>query len=371
LRVLSRILIVSLMLLISLNSFGADNDSLSSRMALRVNMHHGFLIAHRPSMITMQQKHANAIEANIIMRTDGRHNWERLYAYPEIGVSVSVWDLGNESRLGKGFTAVPYIDFPLVYGNKTSFDLKFGWGLGYIEKRFDPDDNYKNIAIGSHINCVILIQPQFKYDLTHNVSLGAGLSLTHFSNGSYITPNLGINMASVVGSVSVGFGKKFSYNKSPLREFQKSRRISFYAAGSVKQVYPVGGPDYFAGILSGNWSKQFSRKSAYGIGIDLFYDESIYKKLEERNLTLDNSFQKFRAGLHGSYELTISDLSFTLNMGTYLYTKLKNDGKIYHRIGLRYRLNNNIFMCLNLKTHWGKADFMELGFGYLLEKIYK
>ncbi|HMT30960.1 MAG TPA: hypothetical protein PKD91_16935, partial [Bacteroidia bacterium] len=78
---------------------------------------------------------------------------------------------------------------------------------------------------------------------------------------------------------------------------------------------------------------------------------SIYQKLDEREMELNNSFQALKYGVHGSYELVITDFSFMISMGAYLYTKLENDGYIYHRIALRYQFTEKMFACINLKAH--------------------
>lgn len=345
----------------------AGQDTTSHKLALSLSYHYGFLIAHRPMVVPLQKDKLNAVQGDIILRTDGSKEWHRAYGFPEIGVSLSYWDIGNKEQLGYGLSAMPYIAFPLSKGDRHNFDLKFGWGIGYIEKKFDADDNHKNIAIGSHLNCALTLQPRYQIKLTDRLKFGAGISITHFSNGSVSTPNLGINLASVTGGITYNTGKiqKLKFEKKP--PFTKSTRITIFGAGSVKQVYPAEGKTYYACTLSGNITRQKTRKSGIGAGADIFYDNSIYKKLDERDLTLNNSFEAFRVGLHGSYELVISDLSLMLSMGGYLYSKLQNDGSIYHRIAIRYQITEKIFACMNLKSHWGKADYIEWGIGYRLD----
>ena len=55
------------------------------------------------------------------------------------------------------------------------------------------------------------------------------------------------------------------------------------------------------------------------------------------------------------------------NMGHYLYNGWKDDGNIYHRICLNYYFEK-LFICLNLKTHYARADMVELGVGYRIKK---
>ncbi|MBL0341914.1 MAG: acyloxyacyl hydrolase [Bacteroidetes bacterium] len=335
-----------------------------TKFAISLTAHRGFLIAHRPLIAPLQKDNVHGLEGNIKLRTDGSQNWQKIYGYPEMGLSFAIWDLGNKEKLGIGFTVVPYLDFPLSKGNKHAFDLKFGWGIGYVEKTFDASENYKNVAIGSHLNCALMLQPQYKLKISEKLKFGAGLSLTHFSNGSITTPNLGINLSSITASIIYNLGEKVHIKDPQLPTFIKSTRVTIFGSGSVKQVYPAQGKNFFACTLSGNITRQKTRKSGIGGGADIFYDQSIHQKLEERDLKLNNSLETLKAGIHGSYELVISDVSLMLSMGGYLYTKLKNDGYFYHRIAVRYRINKKMFVCMNLKSHWGKADYIEWGIGF-------
>lgn len=332
-----------------------------------MSYHYGFLIAHRPMVVPLQNDKMHAYEGNIILRTDGSKEWHRAYGLPEIGLSVAYWDIGNSAQLGFGLSAIPFIDFPISKGKHHSFDLKFGWGIGYLEKKFDSDDNYKNVAIGSHVNCALTLQPRIKFQLSEHLQLAAGIAMSHYSNGSISTPNLGINLASATGGIIYSTGKlqKLHYEKrSPI---VKRTRLTVFASGSVKQIYPAEGKTYFASTLSGNVTRQKTRKSGIGAGADIFYDNSIYKKLEEQNIYSNNIVDAMKIGLHGSYELVISDLSLMLCMGGYLYSKIDDDETFYHRIAIRYQFTQKMFACINLKSHWGKADYIEWGIGYRLD----
>ena len=91
--------------------------------------------------------------------------------------------------------------------------------------------------------------------------------------------------------------------------------------------------------------------------------------MEEQNIESSGSLETIRAGLHGSYDLVISDLSIIINMGAYIYSRYPDDETVYQRIGLRYRVNKKLFVLMHLKSHWGKADFIEWGVGYRIDKL--
>lgn len=348
-------------------AFAIAQDTLPHRFAITAGYQYGFLIAHRPMVVPLQQNKVNGFELSLVFRSNGSKDWHHIYAFPQAGLSISLWDIGNPEQIGKVTTLIPYLDFPLAKGKKTSFDLKFGWGIGYVQKKFDADDNYKNVAIGSRLNFALILQPAIKIHLNDRLTLSSGLSMTHYSNGSIETPNLGMNIASLSAGITWNIGKPMVVQQKSIAEFRKSNHYSIFVAGSTKQIYPADGINYFVSSLSANRSWKISRKSAFGTGADIFYDHSTFQKAENQDITLTSDLQAFKAGIHGSYELGIDDLSFIVNLGVYVYSKL-DDGTFYQRVGMRYNLSEKLFACIHLKAHWGKADFAEFGLGYKFGK---
>jgi hypothetical protein len=51
-------------------------------------------------------------------------------------------------------------------------------------------------------------------------------------------------------------------------------------------------------------------------------------------------------------------------MGVYLKDNFHTDDTIYTRIGCRYQFKNGLTSSFNLKTHFGRADYLEFGLGY-------
>lgn len=338
-------------------------DSTKSDFAVSANYHYGFIIAHRDLIVPFQKDHVNGFEFSISKPTNGKKVWQQVYNYPSIGLKYLYFDLGNEEQLGYGQAVVPYFDFRLFNTENSEFRLIYGWGMGYIEKPFNLETNYKNLAIGSHLNAAIHLAADLKVKLFRQTILTGGLNLTHFSNGTIVTPNLGINVATVKAGITYYIGKGKPFKRDSLPPFVKQYRNTIYLAGGVKQIYPVEGPEFNVFALSAARLKQFTRKSALGLALDLHYDNSLVHRTESDSVDAGAFKNGVRAGLSVSYELIFSDFSLTLQMGGYFYNQLKSDGNIYQRLGLRYQFYKNYFACFHLKSHWAKADFFEWGLG--------
>jgi hypothetical protein len=362
--------IVFLCLAIGLLSVQAQENT-SESWSVAGNYHRGFLIAHRPMVVSLQKNHLNGLEFSILKTTSGAKAWQSQYNNPEIGVSLSGWNSGNKEQLGNAYAMIPYINFPLIKNNNHQFAIKFGWGIGYVEKIFDAEDNYKNIVIGSHLNCALQFQPNYSLNIGEKITATGGLNVTHFSNGSSSTPNLGINFASVTAGVRYRFAKTAIASTAPTPEFTRSSRITTFAAASFKETYPAEGNKYAAFTLSGSRFHQTSSKIGLGYGIDLFYDGSAVKKQEQKGGEASDDLDYFKSGIHAGCELAIADITILLNMGGYLFNRVTGDGTFYHRFGIRYQAGNNIFVCMNLKSHWAKADFIEWGIGYRINRTTK
>jgi len=341
-------------------------DSSTGTFAFSANYSYGFIIAHRQTIVPLQKDHVKGLEISISKPTTGKKTWQRAYNFPSVGLKYFYFDLGNPEQLGFAQALVPYFDFRFGKNKNLQFNFQYGWGVGYIEKKFDVKTNYKNIAIGSHWNSTISFSMDAKVKVLRQTFLNTGISLTHFSNGSAVVPNLGINIAAVKAGVIQYFGTGKPLNRDSLPAFHPGYRNSLYIAGGFKQTYPVEGPGYYVMIFSASRLRQFTRKSAIGLALDVHYDKSIIARLENDSVNTDGFIDGTRAGVSATYELIFTDLSMLVQMGGYFYNSYKSDGNMYHRLGWRYCFYKNYFACFNLKSHWAKADFFEWGVGVKL-----
>ena len=357
------------LLLLLLPSFGiaSDLDSTNGSWNIQLRIDYGFIIAHRPQLEPLQEKHIKGFEITLARVSDGNHDWQNIFNYPDFGITIACFDLGSPTHLGNGIAAYPFVDFPLGNKSKKGLHFRYGMGLGYIEKKFNSYDNFKNAAIGSHLNGVIHFDLHIEKKLSHRFGLEVGAGITHFSNGSFSIPNLGINIATINLAIHHSFGKNSAVLRRQIPPVNKKPEIHIFAGGFLKKIIPPLGKTFFAFTLSAMRFKPINLKSAWGLGSDIFFDNSISERINSKEGKEATNINNFRAGIHGAYHLTVGKMGIMFNMGFYLYNALKNDGNIYHRICLRYYLKKT-FICLNLKTHFARADFIELGYGFRLIK---
>lgn len=350
-----------LLLTIPLGAF-AQPDSTAGSYFIDARLHGGFLIAHRPSLVPLQQNHLLGFDVSAGIFTNGSQAWHKFYNYPSLGLKYIFLQTGNADMLGNAHALVPFFDVNFTKRHKTKFGLQFGWGVGYVTKKYTQYDNYKNAAIGSGFNSTPCINFFVRKRIADKNYLSAGIGVTHFSNGSVVTPNLGINLATanICYRFSGGDKKPIERNveESGSKKWEKSVALVF----GVKQNYPAIGPDFFITQLSLLAMRQFKPVSAYGLGVDLLHDPSITQRLDNRGAITDD-FTPFRPGVNASYSFKMGNLTMLVQQGFYVYSQLTDDGILYQRLGLRYHVKKRYFAAFNLKTHFAKADFFEWGGG--------
>ena len=343
--------------------FAQQNDSTPGSFGISAQMHYGFIMIHRPSMIGLVTGHTIGAEVDVTTVASGRTNFERAYKYPEVGLAYCFFDLGNADVLGNAQALYPFVNFPLARNKILTLGLRVGAGIGYVQRPFDNHDNFKNNAIGSHINGVMSLRLNVDFKLSTKSKLSFALGLTHWSNGSAAVPNLGINVTTVSLGYTHYFGKETKYNREQLPAFNPHWKNSFFIAAFHKQIVPSGGKNYLVGTIYGDRSYQFNRKSSLGFGVDVFYNQAVIESLNRQQLN-PKPIDAWRAGVHASYMLSLGELDITIENGLYVIGKLDGDQNIYTRLGVRQKLSKHIFACINLKTHYAKADFFEFGLGY-------
>ena len=342
-----------------------------------VKLQYGFLASHHLEL-DIFQSHFPAFEFSIARATWGKSQWEALYAYPDIGISVWYSPLGGFPELGSALACYPFVNFPLFRWQSQSLNFRLGIGVGYLTNHFDRLENYRNFAIGSSLNFAGSLYMEYRREVSKWITLSAGAGLTHFSNGATKTPNYGLNIITATLGMSVHLSRPNPrLNKKILPElyifeFDGKRRLDLDAGLAVgyKDMSQQYGNSFLVYIFYANLFKQISWKSKFGIGVDLTYDLSDGFILDWNGKEYKGTYQLLKPGLSGAYQLLIGDLSFVFNLGVYLAGAEMSEGLVYQRLTMRYLITDGLFASLVLNSNWGRAEYVALGLGYSMDFIY-
>lgn len=323
---------------------------------------------HHKSISYLINDQISAIELNMGYIPSNEKNWAKLYKQPEIGLGLYHGSLGNDKVLGNVTAIFPYINFPLSRGNKWEVNTQLGIGLGYTKKHFDPVENYTNLALGTKYNAFFKLMANGAYAFCSNWNVNAGVGFNHLSNGSFSSPNKGLNL--LTGSLGLTYfwnGKSRKSFTSVPREEKLSNEFLLIWGNGIKQTSEKDHHKYYTSSLTGNYSIGINSKQKIGFGIDLFYNKAANRG--KWDFEPETSFKnRFSQAIFISHDLVLEKFSIIANIGAYTYYRTEPEKPVYTRLGIRYRLNTHLITSLSLKAHMGKADYIEWGIGYRIKK---
>lgn len=325
---------------------------------------YGFLLPHRPSLSYLNNRHINEITFEVSKQLSDTNKWHKLYRFPNFGAGLYFAELPSKFYTGNAIAGYVFFDIPIKWKKKHSFNYSIATGTAYLTKHFNKSDNYYNIAIGSSINAFINFGIHY-CQYFNKLQINTGITFTHYSNGAWKKPNLGINIPSL--KISVGYWskppnpyfQKYQYKSNMQNTYEYDIMFSF----GFRQNFPADPNTYLVNNLAFTYERQISFKRKLGIGIDLFYDPSI----SIRTQTIPNFneyYPYFRTGIRLSHDLIFNNLSITMQAGCYLYDPLLPDGLIYSKIGIRYNINSWLRANILLKSHFARADIIEFGLSF-------
>lgn len=358
------LLILSILLL---TIFTGHSQSAKRPVVIETNIHTGLVFPLYEALSYLIEDDVYAIDISVNFPTYGKEYWEKLYNYPRPGAGYSFWTLGNNDVFGKAHALYGFMNMPITrISDKFSLNYQISTGIAYITRKFDIPENHINRAVSTHLNIFFrfAVDARVKYNPRSEFVIEAGGS--HFSNGKIKSPNYGLN----AGTISLGFnlliGNHAEIKKEPVIPESHKRYIHSvnYSAG-IKVYDNLFDNKYFTSSISYNLEKVFNHKRRIGAGADLFYDGSINEALAvEEGKTDDNLKNLFRAGLHLSYATRYKNLITGFQAGHYIYSKYTVLTNIYFRLSAQYMFSDHLSGGVVLRSHFGKADCIELGAAY-------
>jgi hypothetical protein len=319
-------------------------------------------------------------------QTSGEKLWHKLYGNPGWGVGIYHAEFGRPEDLGMPWALFGYYEGPFKRWKRASIHYHYRMGLSLGWKPFDPVDNPFQISLGSSRAVYANLRIFFRYHISNSFDLEAGVAFSHFSNGSTVKPNKGINMIAPAVGVHYTFdGKEDTESPVIIPEYEDNwewyaafnfgqKQVVFDTTNALKEIdRRYIGVNYNIFGISSAIYRQFSHKSKFGAGIDFLYDESINANIDTENDYVVQSSSNFAdrvaIGIYPAYELAVNKLSFLVQGGIYVVRK-KRPHQIpafYQRLGMKYHVLRNVFIGINIKAYNMKvADFIEWNAGYRL-----
>jgi hypothetical protein len=356
--------ITTLLMLIPI--LGISQQKFSDNLKVSANIQAGFSLPEYTFISYFTDDYISSVEVNVMKETSGNTMWEKLYKYPEVGLSFYASNLGNDSLFGRAYALNYFFKLNLIRRDRFSFFNRTGIGVAYLTKRFDLANNSSNVAIGSHLNVHFTLKWGVNYHLGDKWILNGGISLDHFSNGNSRDPNRGLNNLTGYVGASYYLGQR-TPKKQPLADsLIRKNYCEIFASVGGKQPRSLSSGYFLTSSLSFSLTRSVFRAVHFGVGADLFYDSSVPFVLDGRG-QFSSSSDQFQTGFFISQQFIYNRIRIGLVEGVYsgltnkVYNKL-----IYTKAFVQYHLTDRLSARITMKSHLHILDYPEIGIGIKL-----
>ncbi len=329
--------------------------------------HYGFVAPHNEDMPHLYQGWFPSYHISISGKTRGNKEWHQLYRYPYLGIDFSYSGLGYPEVLGDAYTVMPHIKFNFINTKSYRLNARYAVGIGYLTKKYNYTENYRNTAISSHLNLAVNIVFENEFIIAKKYSTVLGIGFSHYSNGRTNTPNRGLN----IPAVKLGFSidkNNYLQAENDLTEYKnnRSKDLLILAFGGMAASYPSGSKMSPRAGITSVYSLPINQKYRIGLGYDFFYyhnNRHLLSHVVERES--EHIQWHINHGVYFAFQMDFGKNAFFLHKGVYVYDKYNfQDNLFYHRVGFRHTMNDKIVFNISLKTQFFTAQFFELGIGY-------
>lgn len=347
-------------------SFAIGQTKISDNLKVSANIQYGFALPEYSFVSYFTDSYIKSVEVNLLKETVGNNYWEKLYNYPEIGLSLFYTTLGSDSLFGRAVALNYFFKLKLIDRDRFSFFNRTGIGLGYLSEHFDLNHNKSNVAIGSHVNVHFSFKWGMNFKISDRLVLNGGLSFDHFSNGNTVDPNRGLNNFTGYLGTSYYVGNRTEKLFLETDSLIKENYIEIFANIGGKQPRSLSSGFYMTNSVSISLTRSFFRAVHFGVGADMFYDSSVESVLGDLGDTYKTS-DSFQTGLFVSEQFIYNRIRIGLVEG--IYVGLKN--KVYHKpiytkAFIQYAITDRFSVRITMKSHLHILDYPELGIGIKL-----
>jgi|LakMenEpi03Aug12_release.lakeMendotaPanAssembly.Ray.scaffolds.fasta_scaffold02574_16 hypothetical protein len=364
---------VLLLILFHPNLWAQSDSSSINNHALTITYLPSKLLIHKPNIHFQPNAFPQSFELCYKKQTNGEKLWQQKYGYPEIGLNLAYTNY-NFNSFGQAIAFYPSIQFRLWKIHQSYVFFKLGAGLGLADTKWERSSSSDSFRyfIGTTLNNFTMFQIGYLKPISKRWTIHTGVDFFHLSNAATRKPNYGINsMGFFVGTSFHPSGHQVNFLKQTTPKDQSRLRLgvaSFIAFAEDASV--IDGPLFPIYSQSIAVTKRYRHKSRLWLSANAILKTRTLAWL--KNKSEANAWQKswqFSACLQN--EFLFGNVGFPIGLG-YYFNDPTGNLNLYQRLGMNYYFASrskiflkNSYTSLVLHTHLSKAQYAELGIGFL------
>ncbi len=376
------------MILVPAFCMAQEKDSLhKSTLAFSAGAEYGKVLATNIHLKSYEHKDYAAYSFQLLKQTTGTRDWEKQFNYPQYGIGVLALDFLHNRQMGSPFAVYGIYNAKIRQWGPLKWYHHVNFGISFNSSPFDIDKEYYNTSVSSKTNMFISVGTGMYYELGKYFDIGLNVRFNHLSNGGLKIPNKGLNtwapQLSLVyyperAALPETRGNKYTpydkYNTFEVSVFG-GRKNAFYRGDHREDLRLYEGYNYSVYGAEAFYMRQYSAKSAYGIGVGVTMDEQYNHQMYVSDSTL---YQKKRfsddrvlLSVIPSYRLMMGKLSVNIGAGYYVFKKQReyDDDAFFQRIGLQYQITDRFFASFGINAYnFHVANYLEWKLGYTFSK---
>jgi hypothetical protein len=337
----------------------------------------------------------NVVELHLGYQTGGEAQWNKIFNYPRLGVSLIYQNLGNNRVLGQQFSIVPMVYFSTARKENAKIfaEIRYGLGLATFNRPYDSITNRTNNLTGSHATWQFTVGANLRWNVSQYVSLQLGGVWYHASDAHTVLPNIGVNtFGGFLSMLVYPYGRMHRTHSLDTLAVEKKWHANFRFGSGWQEKgsgSANGGPKYpvYTGAVYA--SKRVAKIFLMKAGVIYRYYPMLLSVIEEHKVF--NSELNLRSSafiLFIGNEFLLGHFAINLEAGVNVYkpaavafnTYVEGSsgfaalskrylatrfGAYYYILDPYKHLRNNVFVGASVSANAGQAEFMEFNLGYV------
>lgn len=329
----------------------------------------GFILPQQSHYYYMVRDFTTAANLMVGIQPDGTKKYDRDHFYINRGFGLHYINFGSPQIFGEAYSTYMFFQFRLKKTPVTERRFHFSLGLAWVTRPFDQYNNMYNMAIGSHINWFVTSSYDYYVRLfSRNYLLLSG-GITHYSNGKFTVPNLGIN------SIGWRLGYKYVWNDENYKVVPRDTLpfkpyFSYQWGGGVglKEELPVDNPPYTNFTTEFHVNRFVSPNHAWGLGVEANFEKSAQYRIYSSTGEWVDVGRYFQLATFINHTFRFGKLDFITQLSFYLHNNAPVLSRVmYNKVIMQYRFYKGAYAYFSLKVHYVEADYFSTGIGYHFE----